>query len=403
MVNFLTPFIVLVLASLLSRFSYQMARSPVLPRFAQDLGSSPELIGLIVAASTITGIFIKLPAGALSDILGRRRMMLLGSLFFALPPFLYPFITDASSLLVLRFVHGFATAIFSPVAAAYVADLFQKGRGEKLGWFSSATDIGATLGPLVGGFILFSTASYSVTYLVVGALGCLPLLLVWRLPALESQTATKPGKPARWQEFKKGIMEVLSSRLVIIASALEAAMYVGYGAFLGFFPIYAKGIGHNDAAIGLIMGSQLTTTMAGKPLGGWLSDRIGRKPVILSGIVLCAVIVPLIMRGQSFFALMALSCVFGLGVAIVTPSTTALVADLAKKGRMGSAMGVFGTIWDTGEAAGPILAGMLIASLSYFNSFLVIGAFMILVAGIFALAVKDPVEAPRRQAEAKQV
>jgi MFS transporter, DHA1 family, multidrug resistance protein len=403
MANFVTPFVILVLASLLSRFSYQMARSPVLPRFAQDLGSSPELIGLIVAASTITGIFIKLPAGALSDFLGRRRMMLLGSLFFALPPFLYPFITDASSLLLLRFVHGFATAIFSPVASAYVAELFQKGRGEKLGWFSSATDIGATLGPLVGGFILFSTASYSVTYLMVGALGCLPLLLVWRLPAEVSQTDAKPGKPARWQEFKKGITEVLSSRLVIIASALEAAMYVGYGAFLGFFPIYAKGIGHNDAAIGLIMGSQLATTMVGKPLGGWLSDRIGRKPVILSGIVLCAVIVPLIMRGQSFFALMALSCTFGLGVAIVTPSTTALVADLAKKGRMGSAMGVFGTIWDTGEAAGPILAGMLIASLSYFHGFLVIGAFMILVAGIFALAVKDPVEAPRRQAEAKPV
>jgi MFS transporter, DHA1 family, multidrug resistance protein len=403
MSSLFTPFVILVLASLLSRFSYQMARSPVLPRFAQDLGSSPELIGLIVAASTITGIFIKLPAGALSDVLGRRRMMLLGSLFFALPPFLYPFITDASSLLALRFVHGFATAIFSPVASAYVADLFQKGRGEKLGWFSSATDIGATLGPLVGGFILFSTASYSVTYLIVGALGCLPLLMVLRLPAEVNRPTTKEEKPARWSEFKKGVLEVLSSRLVIIASALEAAMYLGYGAFLGFFPIYAKELGYNDAAIGLIMGSQLATTMIGKPLGGLMSDRIGRKPVILSGILLCAVIVPLIMRSQTFSALIALSCLFGLGVAVVTPSTTALVADLAKKGRMGSAMGVFGTIWDTGEAAGPILAGVLIASFSYFNGFLIIGAFMTIVAGIFALAVKDPAEAPRRSAEAKSV
>ncbi len=90
-----SPFLILVIAGMLSRLSYQMARSPVLPRFAQDLGSSPELIGLIVAASTITGIFIKLPAGALSDILGRRRMMLLGALFFAGPPFLYPFVTDS--------------------------------------------------------------------------------------------------------------------------------------------------------------------------------------------------------------------------------------------------------------------------------------------------------------------
>ena len=114
--NTLNPFLTLVIAGMLSRFSYQMARSPVLPRFAQDLGSSPELTGFIVAASTITGIFVKLPAGALSDILGRRRMMLFGALFFAGPPFLYPLVTEPVNLLLLRFLHGFATAILSPVA-----------------------------------------------------------------------------------------------------------------------------------------------------------------------------------------------------------------------------------------------------------------------------------------------
>src|SRR6266545_4071607 len=81
----MTPFVTLVLAGFLARFGYQMARSPVLPRFAQDLGAAPELLGLIFAASTITGVVIKLPAGALSDVLGRKRMMLLGCLFFAAP------------------------------------------------------------------------------------------------------------------------------------------------------------------------------------------------------------------------------------------------------------------------------------------------------------------------------
>ncbi len=385
-----SPFLTLVIAGMLSRLSYQMARSPVLPRFAQDLGSSPELIGLIVAASTITGIFIKLPAGALSDILGRRRMMLLGALFFAGPPFLYPFVSDSISLLLLRFLHGFATAIFSPVASAYVADLFQKGRGEKLGWFASANDVGATMGPMIGGFLLFYTASYPTTYLVVGGLGLLPFLMVLRLPAEDRPPSPDTTNTARWAEFKKGIFEVVSSRTVIIASSLEAAMYIGYGAFLGFFPIYAKGIGHNDAAIGLIMGGQLATTMIGKPAGGWLSDRMGRKPMILLGLFLCAATLPLIVLGKSFLTLLVLSCLFGLGVAIVTPSTTALVADLAKVGRMGSAMGVFGTIWDTGEASGPILAGFLIASLSYFNGFLIISGLMALAAAVFALTIKDP-------------
>jgi DHA1 family multidrug resistance protein-like MFS transporter len=119
----MNAFIAVTFAGLLSRLGYQMARTPVLPIFATDLGATPELIGVIVAASTVTGVFFKLPSGALSDVLGRKRMMLLGALFFAAPPFLYPFVHDPWSLLVLRFVHGFATAIFSPVASAYVASL----------------------------------------------------------------------------------------------------------------------------------------------------------------------------------------------------------------------------------------------------------------------------------------
>ena len=99
------PFLTLVLAGFLSRVGYQMARRPVFPRFAQDLGAAPELIGMIVAASTVTGVLIKLPAGALSDVLGRKRMMLLGCFLFAGPPFLYPFVDSPGALLALRFLH----------------------------------------------------------------------------------------------------------------------------------------------------------------------------------------------------------------------------------------------------------------------------------------------------------
>ena len=386
----MTPLITLVLASFLARFGYQMARSPVLPRFAQDLGAAPEMLGLIVAASTITGVAIKLPAGALSDVLGRKRMMLLGCLFFAAPPFLYPFVYSASALLALRFLHGFATAIFSPVASAYVADLSEQGRGEKLGWFAATGDLGSTVGPLLSGLILFYTASYTTIYLIVGGLGVLPLLMVLRLPDDERPHVIGSTLGARSGQFWSGIQEVLSSHTVILASALEAAMYVGYGAFLGFFPPYARGIGLNDAQIGLVLGVQLATTMLAKPLSGRLSDHLGRKPMILVGLFLCAVMLPVIPTQTSLWLLLPVSALLGLGVAIVTPSTTALVADLVVAGRMGSAMGVFGTIWDTGEAAGPILAGFLIASLSYTPAFALIAALMAVVALIFAVFVRDP-------------
>src|SRR5262249_29202781 len=169
----------------------------------------------------ITGVFFKLPSGALSDVLGRKRMMVLGAVFFAAPPFLSPLIHDPWSLLALRFVHGFATAIFSPVASAYVAGLGETGRGARLGWFSSANDVGATAGPLVGGFVLYFTASYSVTYLLVGALGVLTLLVVLLLPDADRPASDTKTLSARTTEFRQGLAEVLRTPPIFVAAGIE--------------------------------------------------------------------------------------------------------------------------------------------------------------------------------------
>src|SRR5262245_27820037 len=284
----MNAFIAIVLASLLSRLGYQMGRSPVLPTFAVDLGALPELIGVIVAASTITGVFFKLPSGALSDVLGRKRMMVLGAAFFAGPPFLYPFIHDPWSLLALRFVHGFATAIFSPVASAYVAGLAESGRGARLGWFSSANDVGATAGPLIGGFVLYFTSSFTATYLLVGVLGVLTLLVVLLLPDVDRETREARSFAARASEFRQGLAEVLRTPPIFVAAGIEAVMYLGYGAFLGFLPIYAKTVGLNDAEIATVFGAQLALAMVAKPINGNLSDRVGRVAAIIVSLVFCA-------------------------------------------------------------------------------------------------------------------
>ena len=395
-----SPFMLLLLAGLLARLSYQMARSPVLPRFARDLHASPEAIGLIVAASTITGICFKLPAGALSDVLGRKRLMLLSSLFFAIPPFLYVFVTEAGQLLALRFVHGFATAVFSPVAAAAVADLYRKERGERLGWFQTVYDAAAAVGPVVGGFVLFTMGSFQTTYLIVGILGLLPLFVLFRIPD-KAPSAPKPGEPSRASKFFTGMGQVLSHGSLLVTSTAEAAVYFGYGILAGFLPLYMKDHGYNDAEIGLVLGVQLVTTLIAKPFTGRVSDRVGRKPTILFGVLLCAAVLPLVVQANAVALLGVLSGLYGFGMAVVTPSTAAMAADLAKAGNMGAALGVLGTIRDLGEAGGPILAGFVIARSGYGASFGAGAAVLVAIGLVFALAARlpraqpDPLAAPQ--------
>ncbi len=70
----MSPFLMLCVVGFTARLGYQMARAPVLPLFAEELAADAWLIGLILGASTITGVFLKFPAGALSDVLGRRHV-----------------------------------------------------------------------------------------------------------------------------------------------------------------------------------------------------------------------------------------------------------------------------------------------------------------------------------------
>lgn len=415
MQRFLTPFIMLCLVGFSARLGYQMARAPVLPLFAEELGAQTWLIGLVLGASTITGVFIKFPAGTLSDILGRRRMLLLGAAFFAFPPFLYLLVQEPYTLLALRFLHGFATAIFSPVAAAAVADLFQNERGERLGWFASANEVGSAFGPLLGGVVLVALVApglskFYITYLIVGALGVVTLLLALWLPigrasqSADPTPATASPRVSRWNLFRQGMGEVMSNRPILIASSVEAAMFLGVGALLGFLPLYAKNIvGLGDAYLGLLIWVPLVMAMAGKPLAGRISDRIGRKPVILMGLSLCVVVLPLVPVTTNIAVLLFEGVVFGLGMAIVTPSTTALVADLCKSRNYGAAMGVFGTIWDIGEASGPILAGVLIAGLgnleaasAYFLAFSIVALILVFVGVLFAVSTTESSVTPQK-------
>ena len=142
-------------AAFVAYCSYAICRTPLLPLLARELGAGPSLVGFVMGASTLTGIFVKLPAGALSDLFGRRRLLLAGALVFASMPFTYLAVSTLALLIVLRFVHGSATAIFGPVASASLSDVAPRAsRGTWLSMYSTAQGAGQALGPVIAGYLI---------------------------------------------------------------------------------------------------------------------------------------------------------------------------------------------------------------------------------------------------------
>jgi MFS family permease len=150
-------FLILCIVGVFAILSSTMSKNPVLKPFADSLHTPEHLLGFIAAASTIPGILISLPAGTLSDVFGKRKVLLASSFVFASSPFLYLLVNSWWQLMLVRFYHGFATAMFVPVVNASITEQFPTKLGERLSIFSSATIVGRIAAPFIGGYILFVT------------------------------------------------------------------------------------------------------------------------------------------------------------------------------------------------------------------------------------------------------
>ena len=368
--------------------SYNLIRMPVLALFAESLGASPERIGLIVSVSTLTGVFLKLPSGALSDIYGRRMLLRVGVVAFGLPPFIYPFVSDLNVLTVLRFIHGLATAIFAPSALATVAELYKERRGAALGTYTACTQSGALLGPFIGGWLVYA-AGFPAAFVTAGIFGCIALIIFFSLHLNPPTPVVKEkGLAPVLAEMMKGFAAVARNRKVLITSSTDAAKMIANGALMAFLPLYGVSVGLNPGEVGLLFSVQAITSFLSKPIMGRVSDRVGRQPLIVIGLIICAGTFLLIAHTASFPLLLFLAAGFGFGEAVVSSSSSALVADSSEFKRLGAGMGMQGTIMDIGHASGPLLAGVLIARLNYQAAFFIIAGIQLVAAAVFWIAMK---------------
>jgi len=372
--------------------SSTMSKNPVLNPFATNLGTPEVWSGFVASASTIPGILISLPAASLSDVYGRKKFLLIAGFFFASAPFLYLLITVWWQLILVRFYHGFATAIFVPVAQASVAELFPTKRGERISLFSSVTSVGRGIAPFMGAYLLLVThTDFHVLYLAVATAG-VTAFIVALLFLVESRNQPMMLQQEKSKKIVKGVFRgwrtVARNRDVLIVSFVQACQFYTYGAVEYFLVGYLRYVVCFDWLLtGVISGSLIVMPIVAKPYMGRISDKIGRRIPIIVGCIISSLPLLVIPFVTDFPVLLLLSVVYGLGFATVTASTPALVSELVPKKLVGTSMGFLATIMDVGQTIGAIITGMILATnLAYHGSFPALTAVLLLSCVVFALS-----------------
>ena len=178
----------------------------------------------------------------------------------------------------------------------------------------------------------------------------------------------------------------MGDRLVLITSAAHAAQFVLNGMLNAFLPLYGREVLNlSGSELGWLFGMQTVTTLLVRPVIGVLSDRVGCRTVIVAGLTICSLAVFSLSLTTTLTTVVVVVMTYAGGVAVTTAATSAYITDITRRARYGAAHGVFGTIYDIGDALGPIAAGVLVAGLGYAQMFQVMAVVAIMTAIVFAI------------------
>ncbi|MBF0518327.1 MAG: MFS transporter [Nitrospirae bacterium] len=373
----MSTYMVMCIAGLFAIFSTTMAKSPVLPLYAAYLGVGTSGIGVIASISPIAGITCSIPAGILASRYGSKRMLVVASCVFFTAPLLYLLASNVVYLSLVRFYHGLATAIFIPVAMSVISGLHVEKRGQLLGTFSSATLTGRFFAPIVGGTLIgLFAAEHRMGFNAVYALCCLSglitMLLIFKLPKDANNF-----EPPKRTDIINMLTKLLTRRAILIAAMVEAAVLFSYGTFETFLPLYFLSKGLDPYKIGIVLSAQIISVALSKPLMGRVSDKHGRVNQIIAGLLLCTLCAGFISFVNSLLTGLIISILFGLCNSVVTSATSALVADISSKEQLSSSMGVFASVMDIGHTAGPLVSGIVAASIGLNRVFFVSSAVLV--------------------------
>lgn len=164
---------------------------------------------------------------------------------------------------------------------------------------------------------------------------------------------------------------------------------IGFGLIIPLLPIYGREMGASGVYLGLLTSLfGITRAITSYP-GGVLADRVGRKKLIVSGLLIYTVVMFLFGLSTKLWHLLALRACQGAASGIVWPVAATMVADIVPSKDRAKAMGVFSMMWDSGIAIGPVLGGLLSAAFSIAVPFFVCSVMALTSALLILNRVKE--------------
>ncbi len=318
------------------------------------------LIGILISLYGFANAAAQPLVAVLSDRIGHQKRFILGGiLLLAVATFSFVFVSRVLDLAVLRVLQGFGLALEIPPTIGIIAIVTRReNRGGGMGFYTSARMLGLAMGPLIGGF-LFDRFGFNSTF-YAGAGILLLAAVVVQLGVRSDIQPPPPPKPAPHAPavaptpiLNPAILSAAFGSLLLASTfAMVATLEnqfesrLNIGAFL-FAVAYSA----------LLIGRLYFQVPFGR-----ISDRVGRKPLLLGGLLLLAPSTALLGNVATFGEFVAVRLIQGMAAAGIAVSALAYAGDMAQaqgSGRQGRQVSVVTIGFGLGIAIGPLLAGIL--------------------------------------------
>ncbi len=374
--------------TLFTQSSQFLVVAPVLPRIGEQLSVDEQWLGLLVTGYAVGTAGFAILAGPISDRVGRRSILRVGTAVMCTVLLLHGLAWDFPSLLVLRCMAGASSGILAGAAAAYVGDVIPyERRGAAMGVVMSAMAFGQILGIPIGsvlaGMFGFQSAFVSFGLVMVVAFA----LTMTVLPDTEHDEEGAFGLGTMVASYRD-LLARSDVRAVAVAGTL---MMLSVSSFIVYQPTWLEahfGASPNAVASLFLVGGLANAGMG--PLAGRLSDRIGRKGLVVLGSVGLSVLMVMMPFVPTFPLVYVMFFVIMATVALRISPYNALLTAMVDQRHRGSLMSLSMAFSQVGFALGAAVAGWTYVHLGYTGNAVAAGLGAVAVGGILHWYVAEP-------------